>query len=138
MRHRLCAVLAFAVLLSLAVTACSPRKAEAALDAVEDAVEQRLDMIEDVVEGKVRITPAPKTDKPKNKESAEYLSKEQVQTVALNHAGVTMADVTYVHAEFDMDDGVPEYNVEFSCGRREYEYEIHAVTGVIRSHDVDK
>ena len=132
---------------------------EQRVDAVEAAVDRRLDGIEDAVEDKITITPAPvpkadvpvtqpapaQPDKPipdappakPTRTAEEYLSGEQAQTIALEHANLTAGEVTHLRVEFDMDDGVPEYDVEFRHGRLEYEYEIHAVTGAIRSHDVD-
>lgn len=65
------------------------------------------------------------------------LTPEEVQAIALEHAGLTAGQVKHLRAEFDFDDGVPEYDVEFREGRWEYEYEIHAETGAIRSYDKD-
>lgn len=158
MRQKLCTVLIFAVMLSLFAAACSPHKAEQALDAVEDAVEQRLDpvedavdrqldTIEDAIEGQVRITPAPvpKADVPKTepapapavKTTEESLTGEQAQTIALEHANLRAEEVSHLRTRFDMDDGVPEYDVQFHHGRWEYEYEIHAQTGKILSFEKD-
>jgi len=67
----------------------------------------------------------------------DYISKEEAKTVALTHAGVSAADVTRLTAEFDYDDGRPEYDVEFHHGGYEYSYEIHAETGAILSRDKD-
>ena len=61
----------------------------------------------------------------------DYISKEEAKTVALTHAGVSAAEVTRLTAEFDYDDGRPEYDVEFHHGGYEYDYEIHAETGKI-------
>lgn len=65
----------------------------------------------------------------------DYISKEEAKTVALTHAGVSAADVTRLTAEFDYDDGRPEYDVQFHYGGYEYSYEIHAETGRILSWD---
>ena len=165
MKRRICIALTLVLLLTAA--ACSPHKAEKALDAVEDAVEQRLDPIENAVdrqldaienaiEGEVRITPAPVSkadvpvtepapaqpdkpvpDTPPAKPAEEYLSPEQARTVALEHANLSAEEVTHLRAEFDMDDGVPEYDVQFHHDRWEYEYEIHAQTGTILSFEKD-
>lgn len=68
---------------------------------------------------------------------AAALSKEEAETIALKHAGFTKDQVSYLRAEYDRDDRVPEYDVEFHNGRWEYEYEIHADTGAILSFDKD-
>jgi len=165
MKRRICIALTLVLLLTAA--ACSPREAERALDAVEDAVEQRLDPIENAVdrqldaienaiEGETWITPAPVPkadvpvtepapaqpdkpvpDTPPANPAEEYLSGEQARTIALQHAGLSAGEVTHLRAEFDVDDGVPEYDVEFRHGRLEYEYEIHAQTGTILSFEKD-
>lgn len=67
-----------------------------------------------------------------------YLSKEQAIAIALKDAGFTQDQVSQLHALFDCDDGRPEYDVEFRQGDYEYDYEIHAETGVILDKDIDK
>ena len=64
-----------------------------------------------------------------------YISKEEAKTAALNHAGLSAADVTGLRAEFDYDDGTAEYEVDFRSGGWEYDYEIHAETGKIIKWD---
>ncbi len=147
MKQRISTALMFMVLLTLLLTACDSQALDAKLDVVEDAVEQRLDVIEDTIEGEVRITPAPvpKEDLPERPqntvsqepESAALLTKEQAQAIALEYAGVSADDVTWLRVEYDADDGVPEYDVQFRYGRWEYEYEIHAETGALLSFDKD-
>ena len=65
----------------------------------------------------------------------ELLSPEAAQAAALAHAGLTVGEVTYVRTHLDHDDGRREYEVEFYCGDREYDYDIDALTGDIRSFD---
>ena len=52
---------------------------------------------------------------------------------ALEHAGLTEADVTFVHVKLDRDDGRLEYEVEFYKDNTEYDYDIDANTGEILS-----
>ena len=40
--------------------------------------------------------------------------------------------------EFEMDDGVPEYSLEFRVGAWELDYEIHADTGDIINHEKER
>lgn len=68
---------------------------------------------------------------------AAKLTKEEAEAIALKHAGFTRDQVSYLHAEFDFDDRIPEYDVEFREGYWEYEYEIHAETGKILSFEKD-
>ena len=65
------------------------------------------------------------------------LSREQVTTIALEHAGFTTDQVQFLYVTFDLDDGVPEYEVEFVANAKEYEYTIHAQTGDILEFDMD-
>ena len=67
--------------------------------------------------------------------TADVLSPEAAQAAALAHAGLTADEVTHVRTHLDYDDGRREYEVEFYCGDREYDYDIDALTGDIRSFD---
>lgn len=66
------------------------------------------------------------------------LTEAEVRDIALKDAGLTKDQVSRLRVDFDDDDGVPEYDVEFWCDGWEYEYEIHAETGKIRSRDKDR
>lgn len=68
---------------------------------------------------------------------ANRLTKEEAIAIALKDAGLTQDQVTGLRAEFDYDDGRPEYDVDFRQGHYEYDYEIHAETGRILSRDKD-
>ena len=65
------------------------------------------------------------------------IGKDKAKDIALNHAGLSADHVRVLQVEYDKDDGVPVYEVEFEFGSREYNYEIHAETGKIRSHEID-
>lgn len=75
------------------------------------------------------------TEPPVTKPTPEKLTREAAIAAALEHAGLTEADVTRLKAEFDQDDRTPEWEVEFRVGRMEYEYTIHAETGAILEWD---
>jgi uncharacterized membrane protein YkoI len=66
------------------------------------------------------------------------LSREDAKSIALNHAGLKQSQVKGLEVEYDVDDGVPEYSVEFYADSWEYEYEIHAKTGKILEHHKEK
>jgi hypothetical protein len=82
-------------------------------------------------------TEAPAATAPAATETAALITKEEAIAIALADAGFTEAQVTRLRAEFDWDDRIPEYEVEFSQGDFEYDYEIHAETGAIRAKDKD-
>ena len=76
--------------------------------------------------------PAPAAEK-----SQELLTKEQTQQIALDYLGITQEQVSRLHVTFEIDDGIPQYDVEFYHGDWEYEFEIHAENGQILSYDKD-
>ena len=82
-------------------------------------------------------TEAPAATEPVATETSALITKEEAIAIALADAGFTEAQVTRLRAEFDWDDRIPEYEVEFSQGDFEYDYEIHAETGAIRAKDKD-
>lgn len=81
----------------------------------------------------VKPAPAVKEEKP-----AAKLTAEEAKAAALKHAGLTASQVKGLRAEYDVDDGVPEWEVEFYADGMEYDYEIHAETGKIRSWDKER
>ncbi len=59
------------------------------------------------------------------------LTKEEAERIALDHAGLTRAQVRSLKTEYDFDGGRHLYEVEFCQGTREFSYEIDAETGSI-------
>jgi len=142
MKKQLTAVfLIFALLLTMA--GCSAANAVQKLDAVEDKVETKLDASEDKLEGSLRkaVSPAPSAAPTAPAvvptESRQELTKEEALQVALDHLGFTADQVTRLRTEYEIDDGIPQYDVEFHQGDWEYEFEIHAENGKIISYDKD-
>lgn len=133
MKKKIPILIALAVLTAAALlTACSPRQVEQKLDQIEDAVENRLDTAEDAFSNAVQetlptVTAAPNT-----------LTAEDAKAIAIEHAGLLGQQVSRLRAEYEIDDGVPQYDVEFYHGGIEYSYEIHAETGKILSFDKDR
>lgn len=67
--------------------------------------------------------------------TGSYISAERAKEIALADAGVAAADAVFLRAQLDWDDGRAEYEVEFYSGNMEYDYDIDALTGAIRSSD---
>ena len=65
------------------------------------------------------------------------ISEDEAKTIALSDAGVKESDLTNIRITQDQDDGVSVYDVEFYIGNKEYDYEIDASNGTIRSQDTD-
>lgn len=68
---------------------------------------------------------------------AAQITREQAQTIALEHAGFTADQVSGLRTEYEIDDGIARYEVQFRQGRWEYDYEINTGTGAILSYDRD-
>ncbi|MBC8546644.1 PepSY domain-containing protein [Clostridiaceae bacterium NSJ-31] len=70
--------------------------------------------------------------------SGEIITEKRAKEIALSHAGLKEADVTFVKSALDYDDGYQMYEVEFyTKDYKEYDYEIDARTGEIISYDYD-
>ena len=124
-------LLILALMLSLA--GCSATSMKEKLDIAENKVEEKLDTVEDSVERTLRkaVTPA-------STETAETtITQAQAENIALEFAGFSAAQVTRLQTEYEIDDGIPQYNVEFHEGDWEYEFEISAKDGKILSYDKD-
>lgn len=77
-------------------------------------------------------SPAPQSD------ASEQIGEEKAKEIAMEHAGVSAADVIFVKSGIDRDDGRLVYDVEFySKEYKEYDYDIDAYTGEVLSFDHD-
>jgi uncharacterized membrane protein YkoI len=138
----------FTLLLSL--SACAAANAVQTLDIVEDKVEAKLEAAEHKLEESLRnavVTeqvPAPEPAAapsipaaPVEKLPADAMSREEAEKIALDHLGFTADQVTRLRTEYEIDDGLPQFDIEFHQGDWEYEFEIHAENGRILSYDKD-
>lgn len=66
-----------------------------------------------------------------------YIGEAKAKEIALSHAGMTEDETTFLRIEFDIDDRIAEYEVEWKVGTMEYEYTINATTGSIMEYDVE-
>ena len=58
-----------------------------------------------------------------------YITAEEAKNAALAHAGIAESSVAQLEIEFDSEDGLMVYEVEFYAGGTEYDYDINARTG---------
>ena len=65
--------------------------------------------------------------------SSGEITVDEAKGIALNHSGVASADAQFVRADYEWDE--KSYEIEFYADNVEYDYEIDAVTGDIRSYD---
>lgn len=147
MKKQLIAFLLTLALL-LTVTGCSVANASQKLDAVEDRVEAKLEIAEDklevalqkavdIVPPATEAAPAPAKAEPASVENPQALTEEQASQIALDYVGYAADQITRLHTEYEIDDGMPQYDIEFHQGDWEYEFEIHAEDGRIISYDKD-
>lgn len=133
MKKQLTAVLLLFVLL-LTMAGCSTANAVQRLDMAEEKIEEKL---EDGLRRAVSPATAETLPAPISGSGPQKLTKEQAQQIALDHLGFTADQVTRLHAEYEMDDGIALYEIAFHQGDWEYEFEIHAENGTILSFDKD-
>lgn len=129
MKIRFIAALLLAVLTLLsgcAVQAAAPAPTKPVLTAAEEPAVSPV-----LVSTEAPATPAEAPTEPNR------ITKEEAISIALVDAGFSESQVTRLKAEFDYDDGRPEYEVEFQKDGFEYDYEIHAETGNILHKDKD-
>lgn len=69
--------------------------------------------------------------------SGSYIGIDNAKSIAVSHAGFSVADVSFSKAKLDIDDGQTVYEIEFYKDGYEYEYKIDAVTGSILEYDTD-
>ncbi len=70
-------------------------------------------------------------------DSTTYITESQAKALALKHAGVNETEASNIKCEFDYDDGVAEYEIEWKINRTDYEYTINAVDGTIQEYDIE-
>lgn len=138
-RQAVALLMVFILILNL--SACAAANAVQTLDIVENKVEAKLEAAENKLEENLRnAAPAPETAipaAPVEKLPANALTREEAEKIALDHLGFTTDQVTRLRTEYEIDDGLPQFDIEFHQGDWEYEFEIHAENGQILSYDKD-
>ncbi len=69
---------------------------------------------------------------------ANYIGKAKAKRIAFKHAGVDASKATKVEVQFDFDNGVAVYEVDFHADKVDYDYEINALTGKIIRAEKEK
>lgn len=71
-------------------------------------------------------------------DASAYIGKDKAKAIALEDAGLTEAEVYDLDVDFDYEQGVLVYEVDFELGSVEYDYDIDATSGrILRSHVED-
>lgn len=114
MTRRVGAMLLMLVLLC-ALGACGHRDPEDRLEAPFEAAENALEAAVDrALSG-----------------AAGDIGAEQAKAAALAQAGLTAEEVTGLRADYELEGGVPQYDVSFRQGFWEWDVDIHAETGAV-------
>ena len=70
--------------------------------------------------------------------ATSYIGLEEARQIALERAGVSAGNVRWEDNEFDLDDGTPLYELEFTSGGYEYSVDVHAITGKVLEYDAER
>lgn len=81
-----------------------------------------------IIEKKVESISSGQTQQP-----VELIGIDAAKKYALSDASLSGEQVTYTKAEFEYDDGLPVYEIEFFTVSLIYEYEINGYTGAVLS-----
>lgn len=69
--------------------------------------------------------------------AAAFISASEAESTALKHAGISAENALGLSSRLDYDDGVAEYDIDFCHDGIEYDYDIDAESGGVRSIDKD-
>ena len=69
--------------------------------------------------------------------SQTYISADRAKEIALADGNVSAENATFTKVKFEKDNGEHIYEIEFTAGGVEYEYEINAVSGTIIEREID-
>lgn len=68
-------------------------------------------------------------------DKADFITAHKAEAIALAHANVSADDAQRLRSEFDYDNGVAEYDIDFYYDGYEYDYDINAITGEVIWHE---
>lgn len=69
--------------------------------------------------------------------SGQDIGQDEAKRIAFEDAGVSESDTSRLKVEKDRDDGMLQYDVQFSVDEKEYSYDINGANGEILSADVE-
>lgn len=67
-----------------------------------------------------------------------YIGVDEAKSIAVEHASLSVSDVTFSKAKLENDDGYTVYEIEFYMNGTEYEYKIDASEGTILEYDSER
>ena len=123
-------VTVFVLSLVLALSACSADDVSRLKSFVAGLDEQK---VADTINDLQKLAPAdatvPQTTHPTNEKT--FITRDRAIELALNHAGLTKAQVRDLEAELDYERTGVFWEVDFESGGYEYSYDINAETEAI-------
>ena len=69
--------------------------------------------------------------------SGQDIGQDEAKRIAFEDAGVSESDTSRLKVEKDRDDGMLQYDVQFSVDEKEYSFDINGANGEILSADVE-
>ena len=69
--------------------------------------------------------------------TTQGIDVEQAKSIATQHAGFNVANVSFVKQNYDFDDGIAKWEIEFVVNTNKYEYEISTSNGTILKFKVE-
>ncbi len=141
MMKKLSFVLSLVLVLTIFAGCAVEKKLERVEDRAEEFVERQENMAEEYLESIISSghshQPAQSAEPTQIILEEEAVTPEQAEEIALQYVGFGRDQVVGLRTEFEIDDGISHYNVEFRRDGWEYEFEIHEESGVILSYDKD-
>lgn len=134
MKNRLLIILIVTIMAVTLLPGC--QSAGRSLRTAGNAVAKQAESVGNTLHQAVENTSAPSTAHASSI-PAHALTLEEAQKIALEHAGFTVDQVFRLHTQYEIEHGIPQYDVEFHQGSWEYDYEIHADTGEVLSFSKD-
>jgi len=83
-------------------------------------------------------SPADPAPTPPSSPSSGVIGRDAALSAALSHAGISLSDARDIEVDAELDERTPHYDVDFSFGKTEYEYEIDAHSGAVLSHEKER
>lgn len=69
--------------------------------------------------------------------NSTIISKQEAQDIAFKHAGVSATKIKDLDIDFDDENGVSTWEIEFKVDRNEYSYDINATDGTIKNSYIE-
>jgi uncharacterized membrane protein YkoI len=79
----------------------------------------------------------PQTNVNAQADTSKFIGEEKAKELALKRAEIAAEGVKFDRVELDYDDGIWQYEVDFTHGNTEYDVDINAETGEILSFETE-